>query len=125
MERDVGHEVKSKFDYAVLLEECLRTGSEYVLMVEDDVVFERGWWERTMDALGEVRDRSWEMGYDECELLFFLPEFDFFTLFFFVFSGEAVWGSVFCSPPPSFEFSNMGDKDKKKEKSSLNTNAYI
>ncbi|PVH96211.1 hypothetical protein DM02DRAFT_535774, partial [Periconia macrospinosa] len=65
MEHDGRHEVKSKYDYALVLEECLKTNADYVLMLEDDVVFTKSWLEKTKNALEEVRVRSWEMGYEE------------------------------------------------------------
>ncbi|PVI01662.1 hypothetical protein DM02DRAFT_613482 [Periconia macrospinosa] len=65
MEHNGSHEVKSKFDYALVLKQCLKTNADYVLMLEDDVIFTSSWWEKTKNALEEVKFRSWEMGYEE------------------------------------------------------------
>lgn len=55
------HEVKSKFDYSIVLERCLSSGAEYVLMVEDDIVFAKGWWRRVRKGVGEIVVEEEEM----------------------------------------------------------------
>ncbi|CAI6317201.1 unnamed protein product [Periconia digitata] len=64
MEESGGHEVKSKFDYSLVMSECLKSHSDYVLMVEDDVVFTSTWWTKTKDALSTVKTQTEQMGYE-------------------------------------------------------------
>ncbi|OAQ61493.1 hypothetical protein VFPPC_09322 [Pochonia chlamydosporia 170] len=59
MEDNKTHAVKSKFDYAILMDECTKSGAPYMLLVEDDVVFLHGWRHRTMKALGIASVESW------------------------------------------------------------------
>jgi hypothetical protein len=69
MEDDKTHAVKSKFDYAILMEECGKSGAPYMLLVEDDVVFLHGWRYRTMQALGVASTKSWEAAHTDCRAL--------------------------------------------------------
>ncbi|KAI1297806.1 integral membrane protein [Xylaria venustula] len=57
-----GHGVKHKFDYSIALEECVKTGAPYILIIEDDVVFLDGWRHRTINALETAKAKSWELG---------------------------------------------------------------
>ena len=67
IERNKSHATKSKFDYSVVMEECARTGSPYILIVEDDVVFLDGWRRRTMQALEIATAKTWEVEHQDCE----------------------------------------------------------
>lgn len=67
IEDEHSHSIKSKFDYSIVLEECLKTGAPYILVAEDDVVFMEGWLPRTLQALEEATHRTEEMGYDNCK----------------------------------------------------------
>lgn len=58
MEGKKSHWLKSKFDYAFVLDECKKTGAPYILMLEDDVVFLDGWRHRTMQALDSTAAAS-------------------------------------------------------------------
>ena len=42
---------KARFDYRLLLESCLRTAAPWILMLEDDVLAERYWYNQTMRVL--------------------------------------------------------------------------
>ncbi|KAH7304023.1 hypothetical protein B0I35DRAFT_445729 [Stachybotrys elegans] len=53
-----GHSIKAKFDYSLVMEECYNTGAQYILMIEDDVVFMDGWLHRTMEALDTARIKT-------------------------------------------------------------------
>jgi N-Acetylglucosaminyltransferase-IV (GnT-IV) conserved region len=64
---ETSREEKSKFDYSVVLEECEKTGAEYTLMLEDDVVLMDGWRHRTMDALRVAEAKTRGMGEPTCE----------------------------------------------------------
>ncbi|KAI1816624.1 integral membrane protein [Poronia punctata] len=63
MEAKRTHGTKSKFDYAIVMEECRKSRAPYILMLEDDVVFLDGWLHRTMEALATATALSWEAGY--------------------------------------------------------------
>jgi hypothetical protein len=69
IENEHSHSIKSKFDYSIVLEECLKTGAPYILVAEDDVVFMEGWLPRTLQALEEATHKTKEMGYDNCRLI--------------------------------------------------------
>ncbi|KAI0478866.1 hypothetical protein GGR56DRAFT_664859 [Xylariaceae sp. FL0804] len=56
------HNPKSVFDVSVVLGECVATGAEYVLLVEDDVVALDGWLHRTLAALDEVEAKTAGLG---------------------------------------------------------------
>ncbi|KAG5912606.1 hypothetical protein E4U53_005253, partial [Claviceps sorghi] len=60
MEDNQTHAVKSKFDYSILMEECVQSGAPYMLLVEDDVVFLDGWRHRTVKAVATATTESWE-----------------------------------------------------------------
>lgn len=45
---------KARFDYRLLLESCLRTTASWILMLEDDVLAQRHWYENTLQALDTV-----------------------------------------------------------------------
>ncbi|KAI0550383.1 integral membrane protein [Xylaria curta] len=76
------HAIKSKFDYSVVMEECEKTGTPYVLMIEDDVVFLDGWRHRTMKALDIATAKSWDAG-----------KADFLYLRLFYYEGLLGWNS--------------------------------
>lgn len=61
------HEVKSKYDYSIVLEACANTGAPYAMMLEDDVVFLDGWWPRVARALELATIKTWESGYTDCK----------------------------------------------------------
>jgi hypothetical protein len=63
---------KSLFDYAHLLRACRNTQADYVLMIEDDTVSAKGWYERTMEGLEAVARKMRSMGYtsNACKLPF-------------------------------------------------------
>ncbi|KAF2636271.1 hypothetical protein P280DRAFT_493132 [Massarina eburnea CBS 473.64] len=82
MEENGIHAVKSKFDYAITLEECVRTGAEWVMMLEDDVVFREGWLDKVRGALQEVDKKTRGMGMDE-----------FLYLRLFYYEGLLGWNS--------------------------------
>ena len=70
-ERDNDFNSKTLWDLTYLLKRCVDTGAEYVLVVEDDVVAARGWYEKMKDAVREVESKMWEKGLSDCE--FALP----------------------------------------------------
>ncbi|KAI1746443.1 hypothetical protein F4782DRAFT_102273 [Xylaria castorea] len=74
------HEIKSKYDYSIVLEACANTGAPYVLMLEDDVVFLDGWWPRVARALDLAAIQTWEAGYT-----------DFLYLRLFYYEGLLGW----------------------------------
>ncbi|KAI0870947.1 hypothetical protein GGS24DRAFT_492600 [Hypoxylon argillaceum] len=74
------HEVKSKYDYSIVLEACANTGAPYAMMLEDDVVFLDGWWPRVARALELATIKTWESGYT-----------DFFYLRLFYYEGLLGW----------------------------------
>ncbi|KAI1424855.1 integral membrane protein [Xylaria sp. FL1777] len=76
------HAVKSKFDYSIVMEECLNTGAPYILIIEDDVVFLDGWRHRTINALDIAMAKSWEAGQ---------PDFLYLRLFYY--EGLLGWNS--------------------------------
>ena len=45
---------KTIYDYTYLLQNCYDTGAEYVVMIEDDTIAVRGWYQRAMDAVQGV-----------------------------------------------------------------------
>jgi len=50
-----GHESqKGLHDYAFLLSACIRSGAEYILMVEDDTVAARGWYAKSLEAISSI-----------------------------------------------------------------------
>ncbi|KAI0389145.1 integral membrane protein [Xylariaceae sp. FL0594] len=82
MEAKRTHGTKSKFDYALVMEECKKTRAPYILMLEDDVVFLDGWMHRTMEALANVKALTWEAGYSS-----------FLYLRLFYYEGLLGWNS--------------------------------
>lgn len=68
-EKNKTHAPKSKFDYSVVLEECVKTDAPYILMLEDDIVALDGWYHRTMDALDHVAAKTKESGHQSCKLI--------------------------------------------------------
>ena len=49
---------KSMYDYGYLLSNCLKTGAEWVTIVEDDVIARAGWYGKAMAALQEVQAQA-------------------------------------------------------------------
>lgn len=47
---------KALFDYTYLLKACSAVGVPYIAMLEDDVIAMDGWFQRTRNAIGQVRD---------------------------------------------------------------------
>ncbi|KAI0548889.1 hypothetical protein F4679DRAFT_288431 [Xylaria curta] len=74
------HEIKSKYDYSIVLEACANTGAPYVLMLEDDVLFLDGWWPRVARALDLAATKTWETGH-----------MDFLYLRLFYYEGLLGW----------------------------------
>lgn len=54
---------KSILDYEYLLNKCLDTKADWMMIVEDDVLAKEGWYSRAMEALGDIdtqmKDREW------------------------------------------------------------------
>ncbi|KAI0183161.1 hypothetical protein EV127DRAFT_457700 [Xylaria flabelliformis] len=74
------HEIKSKYDYSIVLEACANTGAPYLLMLEDDVLFLDGWWPRVARALDLAAIKTWEAGH-----------IDFLYLRLFYYEGLLGW----------------------------------
>ncbi|KAH8646286.1 hypothetical protein BX600DRAFT_519115 [Xylariales sp. PMI_506] len=62
MESSGSHNLKAKFDYSVVLEECIKVGALYIMMLEDDVVALDGWYHRTIQALDQAVENTVELG---------------------------------------------------------------
>lgn len=59
---------KEVFDYTYLLKQCYETRSEYIGIVEDDMVAVDGWLQRSLEALGEVEEKTAVSGrWDGCK----------------------------------------------------------
>ncbi|KAH8812647.1 hypothetical protein F5884DRAFT_820465 [Xylogone sp. PMI_703] len=50
------YRIKTIFDYTYTLQDCYDTGAHYIAVVEGDVLFVKGWYERMVLALGEIED---------------------------------------------------------------------
>jgi hypothetical protein len=54
---------KSMYDYGYLLSNCLKTGAEWITVVEDDVIAREGWYNLAMSSLrkiqNQVEDVNW------------------------------------------------------------------
>ncbi|KAF2152005.1 hypothetical protein K461DRAFT_279528 [Myriangium duriaei CBS 260.36] len=65
---------KALFDYVYLLKQCSMIGTDYIAVLEDDIIAMDGWFHRTMDALHTIRSQ-----HDESSTLylrlFFTEEF--------------------------------------------------
>lgn len=48
---------KSMFDYEHLLSKCVDTGSDWIMIVEDDVLAKQGWYAQATDALSDIQLR--------------------------------------------------------------------
>ncbi|KAI4239983.1 MAG: hypothetical protein L6R40_005415 [Gallowayella cf. fulva] len=48
---------KSMFDYEYLLKRCVATRSDWIMIVEDDVLAKEGWYTEAMDALEDIQRR--------------------------------------------------------------------
>ena len=46
---------KSMYDYEYLLNGCLDTGADWIMIVEDDVLAKEGWYQQTIGALEDVK----------------------------------------------------------------------
>ena len=66
MELSDMHNLKAKFDYSIVLEECAKANPQFTLVVEDDVVALDGWYHRALQALGDASSRTVEMGHMSC-----------------------------------------------------------
>ncbi|KAI1463479.1 uncharacterized protein F4812DRAFT_446289 [Daldinia caldariorum] len=84
IERKESHGVKAKFDYSIVMEECVKTRAPYLLMIEDDVVFMDGWWHRIARALEVATTKTWKAGY-----------MDFLYLRLFYYEGLLGWNSEY------------------------------
>lgn len=67
LELDGSHNLKARFDYSIVLEECAKVNPMYTMMVEDDVVAIDGWYHRTLEALEKAYTFSAEMGRTSCK----------------------------------------------------------
>ncbi|KAI1174576.1 hypothetical protein F4777DRAFT_553661 [Nemania sp. FL0916] len=74
MELNQTHEIKSKYDYSIALEACVKTGAPYILMIEDDVIFLDGWFHRVTEALDLAAAKSRDRGH---------PNFFYLRLFYY------------------------------------------
>lgn len=52
-------------DYMYLLDNCYHSGSPYIALFEDDIIFADGWLAKTFRALAEIKERSISPGQDE------------------------------------------------------------
>lgn len=50
---------KEVFDYVYILKQCFESGSEYIAILEDDVLACDGWLHRSLAALREAEERSY------------------------------------------------------------------
>ncbi|KAG6013498.1 hypothetical protein E4U41_005057, partial [Claviceps citrina] len=66
MEDNQTHAVKSKFDYSIVMEECVKSGAPYMLLVEDDVLFLDGWRHRTVKAISVATVGSRRLARRDC-----------------------------------------------------------
>ncbi len=48
---------KSMYDYGYLLSNCLKTGAEWITVVEDDVIARGGWYNLAMSSLRKIQDQ--------------------------------------------------------------------
>lgn len=48
---------KSMFDYQYLLKKCVDTGSDWIMIIEDDVLAKEGWYIQATDALRDIQMR--------------------------------------------------------------------
>ncbi|KAJ5092063.1 hypothetical protein NUU61_006933 [Penicillium alfredii] len=53
---------KALFDYTYLLQACEATNAPYVVMLEDDVVAQDGWYHRTRQALASAEEQTKKIG---------------------------------------------------------------
>lgn len=67
LELDGSHNLKARFDYSIVLEECAKVNPMFTMMVEDDVVAIDGWYHRTLEALEKAYTFSAEMGRTSCK----------------------------------------------------------
>lgn len=55
LEETANYAEKGVFDYVYALKRCLDTQTPYILMLEDDILFARGWFVRTLQGLQEIK----------------------------------------------------------------------
>lgn len=58
---------KALFDYTYLLKACSAVGAPYIVMIEDDVIAQDGWYHRTQKALEVAETQSDLKGSPNCE----------------------------------------------------------
>ncbi len=54
------------FDYTYLLKAAQRTGVNYIVMLEDDVLALDGWYHRTLNAAALAEQQTRSMGAEKC-----------------------------------------------------------
>ena len=59
---------KALLDYQYLLKACNKIETPYILMLEDDVVAQDGWYHRTQEAIASAEQQTREIGAPNCEL---------------------------------------------------------
>jgi hypothetical protein len=70
---------KGVYDYIYLLEACQRTGAQYIVILEDDIVALDGWYHRMREALGVAKEKTRKMSRESC--MCFLSLFSAFKPF--------------------------------------------
>lgn len=58
---------KALFDYQYLLKACNMIETPYILMLEDDVVAQDGWYHRTQEAILSAEKQTKQIGAPKCE----------------------------------------------------------
>lgn len=64
---------KGMFDYNVLLNHCIKSGSEYVVIFEDDFIALDGWYHRMKQALTVAKQKTRDAGRQDCKLIHSWP----------------------------------------------------
>lgn len=59
---------KALLDYQYLLRACRDVQTPYILMVEDDVIAQDGWYHRTQDAIASAERQTQQIGAPNCKL---------------------------------------------------------
>lgn len=59
---------KQVFDYAYMLEACLKVNASYIVTFEDDILALDGWFHRTKAALRDIDEQVKLLGLEDCKL---------------------------------------------------------
>jgi hypothetical protein len=65
---------KALFDYQYLLNACYKIGAPNIIMIEDDVLPQNGWYSRTIEALHVAQIQTHLKGYSDCMLFHLILE---------------------------------------------------